>query len=77
MGWEAILGLGFSIALKLLEFFLDRSKLTKEQQTALLELIKESQKVPVSSTKIKEMLSSAKEDIRKQEEELRNKKKPS
>lgn len=70
MGLETILTMGFTIVLKLLEFFLDRSKLSKEQSKALLDLIKESQKVPVSSTKIAQMLSRAEDDILEQERKI-------
>jgi polyhydroxyalkanoate synthesis regulator phasin len=65
-------GMIVSFVLKLVEWLLDRSKLNKEQAKALLEIIKESQSQPVSSVRIKKIISDAEEDIRRQEKELKD-----
>ena len=56
--------------IKLLEYLLDRSKLTREQSKALIELIRQSQKQPVSSVEIKRILQSATDDILEHEKEI-------
>ena len=72
MEWAGLITLLAPVIIKLVEWLLDKSKLNKEQAKAILELIKESQSQPVSSQRIREILSSADDDIKKQEEALKN-----
>ena len=71
MEWASLITLLAPVIIKLVEYLLDKSKLTKEQAKGLLELIKESQKKPISSVRIKEILSNAEQDIRDQEKKLK------
>ena len=67
MSVGAIITLLAPVIIKLVEWLLDRSKLTKAQAKAIVDLIKQSQKFPVPSVMMKEMLENAEDDIMKQE----------